>query len=452
MKVKRLKMQSFRGISDLTLDFDPTEPTVLMGINGSGKSSILDCLAICLSSCTIPAGILSANSLDSLKLLDYERLKGNTMMGLVFPQNEERFKQSFAEKDIRTSENQTSNEALLSFDSEDLTFLIQKFQGIPLEFKDVQGWEAIARRIYQQAQQSLDSKGQLNLPIAVYYRVNRAVSGVPLDVIDATDSAFNPFSQFISGGQANFDSFFKWFRSIEDLENEERRENAEYRNPQLEATRQAIYSLQPGFENLQVRRRSPVRMTVNKQGQELTINQLSEGEKTMLALAGDLARRLAIANPSLANPLQGEGIVLIDEIELHLHPQWQRGIVPKLTQTFPNCQFIITTHSPQVISDVKHDNIYILESTLTGIIASHPQYSFGRDTNQILEDLMDTSSRGGESEQIQTKIQHLYQLIALGSLDKARNLHDELANAVGRDEPKLVGARTAMKRREVLDR
>jgi predicted ATP-binding protein involved in virulence len=320
------------------------------------------------------------------------------------------------------------------------------------EVLSIQETIAIALRIYEQAQQSLDSKGQLNLPIAVYYRVNRAVSGVPLDVIDATDSAFNPFSQFISGGQANFDGFFKWFRSIEDLENEERRENAVYRNPQLEATRQAIYSLQPGFENLQVRRRSPVRMTVNKQGQELTINQLSEGEKTMLALAGDLARRLAIANPTLANPLQGEGIVLIDEIELHLHPQWQRGIVPKLTQTFPNCQFIITTHSPQVISDVKPNNIYILESTPTGIIASHPQYSFGRDTNQILEDLMDTSSRGGESEQIQTKIQHLYQLIALGSLDEARNLHEELANEVGRDEPELVGARTAMKRREVLDR
>jgi predicted ATP-binding protein involved in virulence len=451
MKVKRLKMQSFRGISDLTLDFDPKEPTVLMGINGSGKSSILDCLAICLSSCTIPASILSANSLSTQKLLDYNRLRDSTPSGWLYP-NDESFKHLFAEQNIKVGENQSFNRVLLSFDSDEALFSIHTFQGLPLEIKDVHGWDSIGRYIYEQARQSIASTGQLNLSIIAYYRVNRVVSGVPLDVIDATDSAFNPFSQFISGGQANFDSFFKWFRSIEDLENEERRENAEYRNPQLEATRQAIYSLQPGFENLQVRRRSPVRMTVNKQGQELTINQLSEGEKTMLALAGDLARRLAIANPTLANPLQGEGIVLIDEIELHLHPQWQRGIVPKLTQTFPNCQFIITTHSPQVISDVKHDNIYILESTPTGIIASHPQYSFGRDTNQILEDLMDTSSRGGESEQIQTKIQHLYQLIALGSLDKARNLHDELANEVGQDEPELVGARTAMKRREVLDR
>jgi predicted ATP-binding protein involved in virulence len=197
MKVKRLKMQSFRGISDLTLNFNPTEPTVLMGINGSGKSSILDCLAICLSSCTIPASILSANSLNTQKLLDYGQLNQTMFFSWTHP-SDDTFKQLLAEQNIKVGENQTSNEALLSFDSEDSTFSIQKFQGIPLEFKDVQGWEAIALRIYEQAQQSLDSKGQLNLPIAVYYRVNRAVSGVPLDVIDATDSAFNPFSQFIS--------------------------------------------------------------------------------------------------------------------------------------------------------------------------------------------------------------------------------------------------------------
>jgi predicted ATP-binding protein involved in virulence len=104
-------------------------------------------------------------------------------------------------------------------------------------------------------------------------------------------------------------------------------------------------------------------MTITKQGQELIINQLSDGEKCLLAMVGDLARRLAIANPSLPDPLQGSGVVLIDEIELHLHPKWQREIIPALTRTFPNCQFIVTTHSPQVISQVKPEGIYILERT-----------------------------------------------------------------------------------------
>jgi predicted ATP-binding protein involved in virulence len=134
-------------------------------------------------------------------------------------------------------------------------------------------------------------------------------------------------------------------------------------------------------------------MTVKKQGQELIVNQLSDGEKCSLAMVGDLARRLAITNPGLRNPLEGSAVVLIDEIELHLHPKWQREIIPALTRTFPNCQFIITTHSPQVISQVKPDGIYILEATPEGIVAKQPESSFGRDSNRILEDLMDVSER-----------------------------------------------------------
>jgi predicted ATP-binding protein involved in virulence len=86
---------------------------------------------------------------------------------------------------------------------------------------------------------------------------------------------------------------------------------------------------------------------------------LSDGEKCLLAMVGDLARRLAIANPDYPDALQGEAIVLIDEIELHLHPSWQRNIIPALKRTFPKCQFIITTHSPQVLSYIQPKNIYL---------------------------------------------------------------------------------------------
>jgi predicted ATP-binding protein involved in virulence len=96
-------------------------------------------------------------------------------------------------------------------------------------------------------------------------------------------------------------------------------------------------------------------------------------------MVGDLARRLAIANPGLKNPLYGFGVVLIDEIELHLHPKWQREIIPALTRTFPHCQFIVTTHSPQVVGEIKPQGIYILEKTENGIIVQRPQSSYGRD-------------------------------------------------------------------------
>jgi hypothetical protein len=188
-------------------------------------------------------------------------------------------------------------------------------------------------------------------------------------------------------------------------------------------------------------------MTVNKNTQELIIDQLSDGEKCLLAMVGDIARRLAIANPSLDDPLQGEGIVLIDEIELHLHPQWQHKIIPRLTETFPNCQFIVTTHSPQILSHVYPENIYILQSTPDGIIASNPESSYGRDSNQILEDYMGTPER---PQDIKDKILELFRLIDRNDFAGAKQLCQSIGSEIGFDEPELLRAGVVIKRKEIL--
>ncbi|NKB18786.1 MAG: AAA family ATPase [Pseudanabaena sp. CRU_2_10] len=180
-----------------------------------------------------------------------------------------------------------------------------------------------------------------------------------------------------------------------------------------------------------------------------SINQLSDGEKCLLAMVGDLARRLAIANPGLDNPLEGEGVVLIDEIELHLHPKWQRMIIPALVRTFPNCQFIVTTHSPQVLSEVQPNSIYILESTDRGVIAKRPTSSYGRDSNQILEDLMDVPER---PENVKEQLLEIFRLIDAGDLEGAKRLRQQIAEAIGADEPELVKASTSIRRREILNK
>ncbi|MFN4877986.1 MAG: AAA family ATPase, partial [Aphanizomenon sp.] len=202
----------------------------------------------------------------------------------------------------------------------------------------------------------------------------------------------------------------------------------------------------PNFNKLRVRR-SPLRMTLQKNGEELIVNQLSDGEKCLLAMVGDLARRLAIANPGLKNPLDGFGVVLIDEIELHLHPKWQREIIPALTRTFPHCQFIVTTHSPQVISQIKPQGIYILEKTNDGIIAKRPESSYGRDSNQILEDLMDVPERPQEIKQDLLK---LFRLIDEGNLEVAKELRKELAEIIGEDEAQFVKADILIRRKGLL--
>lgn len=116
-----------------------------------------------------------------------------------------------------------------------------------------------------------------------------------------------------------------------------------------------------------------------------------EGKSTILF--GDLARRMALANPSMPNPLEGEGVVLIDEIDLHMHPSWQRKVMGVLKKTFPNIQFIVTTHSPQVLGELNEDyNIFVLYHQDKCIVGRKYDSFIGWDSNVLLEEVMGTPS------------------------------------------------------------
>ncbi|MEH2077438.1 MAG: AAA family ATPase [Nostoc sp.] len=448
MKIKCLKMQSFRGIGDLTLEFDEKSPTALIGINGVGKSSILDCLAILLSQLirkiayaeSIKTNMIFINNLSyrSSNRDEYEKsIPGK-------PNIEER---SFREDDITNGHNETHNRIEVFLQSTEVSWFLTNSSKERSEDikKENEGLNTVAQDIYRQWK----SNSKFNLPLAVYYPVKRSVLGIDMEITETHSlKQIDAYDQALDGVQISFHRFFQWFRSLEDLENEERRDNPDFKTQQLEVVRQSIYSLIPGFSNLRVRR-SPLRMTVRKQGEELTVNQLSDGEKCLLAMVGDLARRLAIANPGLTEPLEGEGVVLIDEIELHLHPKWQREIIPALTRTFPNCQFIVTTHSPQVISQVQPEGIYILEKIDEGVVAKRPESSFGRDSNRILEDLMGVPAR---PQKIKESLLELFRLIDGGNLEGARQLRQQLANEIGADEPEFVKADVLIRRKEILNR
>ncbi|MEH2031743.1 MAG: AAA family ATPase [Nostoc sp.] len=461
MKVKRLKMQSFRGIGDLTLDFHEAEPTVFIGINGVGKSSIIDCLAILLSQLIgriasdqdkfTPANQSINISGSQINIQGYiygnvNLYSDNSSQSRYFGEQNSKIR-DFSEQDITNGCEETYNEIQVLLNSLSVNwFLKNTLKG---NSKNLNNYQHELKTVVEEIHNQWQTNPETNLPLAVYYRVNRAVIDISLDISkDYSFEQIDAYEQALNGIQISFSTFFQWFRTLEDLENEKRRDTSSYRSQQLEAARQAIYSLIPYFSNLRVRR-SPLRMTVQKQGQEFIINQLSDGEKCLLAMVGDLARRLAIANPSLPDPLQGSGVVLIDEIELHLHPKWQREIIPALTRTFPNCQFIVTTHSPQVISQVKPEGIYILEKTDEGVVAKRPESSFGRDSNRILEDLMGVPAR---PQEIKDRLHELFRLIDEGNLDGARQLSQEIADIIGQDEPELVKASVSIRRKEILKR
>ncbi|MEH2392932.1 MAG: AAA family ATPase [Nostoc sp.] len=456
MKVKRLKMQSFRGIGDLTLDFDETEPIVLIGINGVGKSSILDCLAILLSQIT---GSIQ-NSVDAIRSFNKQDISNggkDTHNEITVLLELREFTWSLTQIQNEVRKNLTSVLAklivtleLLGQQDESIKITLEEKLGQSFNDLTIQSHlPEELRVVVDELRSQIEANPKVNLPLAVYYPVNRAVLDIPLEIAEKYEfKQIDSYEQSLTGGKIDFKSFFEWFRNREDLENELRRDNLNYRDRQLESVRGAITSLQPEFSDLRVER-LPLRMTVIKRGQELIINQLSDGEKCLLAMVGDLARRLAIANPSLPDPLQGNGVVLIDEIELHLHPKWQREIIPALTRTFPNCQFIVTTHSPQVISQVKPEGIYILEKTDEGVVAKRPESSFGRDSNRILEDLMGVPER---PQEIKESLLELFRLIDAGNIEGARQLRQQLANEIGADEPEFVKADVLIRRKEILNR
>jgi predicted ATP-binding protein involved in virulence len=164
-------------------------------------------------------------------------------------------------------------------------------------------------------------------------------------------------------------------------------------------------------------------------------------------LVTDMARRLLLINENanVEKIQQSEGIVLIDEIELHLHPKWQRNIVPALTKTFPNIQFIITTHSPQVLSYVPNGSAFSIENG-----KAHPVNTYGRDNEWILETIMDDIARPKE---IQEQLDKLFDLIRTNEILKAKELRKEIASTIGEDEAELLKADILIQRksRTVLD-
>jgi predicted ATP-binding protein involved in virulence len=445
-QVKELQLRSFRGIDRLDLKFHP-KVSVFLGVNGVGKSTILDALSILFSR------IVALSQIPyQVAWKDNDVLRRNfqgSMLNSLYAQKQENPKvRRVIDIDLSNNSESSSISLKFLFNSHNLEWSYQRIRNLPIQVIPDE-WDQLGNFVAN-LQANLLENPRLNIPLIAYYSTHRVVTDIPLEIpVNPYMSQLDSYDGISGTTNAGFPEFFRWFRVVEDLENESRRDRSNYRDQQLSAVRKALPNFLEGFLDLRVRRSPTLRMTVTKGDRELLVNQLSDGEKCLLAMVGDIARRLSIANPGLDDPLQGEGVILIDELELHLHPKWQRGIIPKLTETFPNCQFIVATHSPQIISDVQPESIFILKSTDFGVIVEHPAHSFGRDSNQILEDLMGVSDR---PEAIKTKLQDLFELIENGELDQAKQVKNNLEHLMGLDEPEFAKADVLIRRREILGR
>ncbi len=413
MKVKKLILHDFRGIASMELQFQDSV-NVLIGANGAGKSAILDCLAIMLS-----------------RLVG--RIRSTKKTG--------RF---FSDYDITNGKNETRNRIDVEIDRQNISWMVTRSRK-GAKKQRISNFEQLSS-VVDKIHSDFESDKELDFPLAVFYPVNRAVLDIPLRIRQRHEfDQLSAYDQALTGARNDFRLFFEWYRNREDLENELRVDDADYRDKELEAVRGAITKLFPGSSDLRIRRK-PLRMVVEKLGTEIIVDQLSDGEKCQLALAGDLARRLAVANPSLSNPLKGKGIVLIDEIDLHLHPAWQRNVISVLTRTFPKCQFIVSTHSPQIVSEVKNESIFILTRSNGDVAALHPEGAYGLDANRILEDLMGVADR---PRSIKEAIAKLFRQIDDGEYEIARITLEDLNGLIGSD-PQLTRAGTLLRRKEIV--
>lgn len=418
LRVLRVELSAFRSVDRLTVAMSSYPSNVLVGPNGAGKTTLLDAVALLLSH--LEAGIRGTSSRPRA-LVDTDITNGmaSTRIGIT-----------------------------VEVGGHPVTWWLSHVrEGEPSPEEAREGLFSLNEEVANI--RTALAAGDIRLPVMVHYPVNRAVLDIPLPI--QKPHTFEPLEAYegaLAGGSSNFRLFFEWFRNREDLENETRIHDADHRDHQLEAVRRAIGGLLPEIASPRVQR-SPPGMLVTKGDWVLYVDQLSDGEKCLLAMAGDLARRLAMANPFADDPLQGGGVVLIDEIELHLYPRWQRRIVPALERAFPRCQFIVSTHSPAVLGHVDHEAVFILTPRATGVDVAHPDRSKGVDVSRILEDVLDTPARPEEYEQ---QLAEMHGRLDGGDVAAARALHEELAETLKADDPALVRADVLIRRREAARR
>jgi hypothetical protein len=149
-------------------------------------------------------------------------------------------------------------------------------------------------------------------------------------------------------------------------------------------------------------------------GVDVPLHQLSDGYRSVGGLVGDLVRRLTDAFPKSKDPFLTEGVVLIDEIDIHLHPRWQGTVVEALRDLFPNMQFIVTSHSPFVAQDMRPtDKLIVLEKQSRGVTAfDEPGHVNGWRADQILTSRLFglDGTRDDKVRQHERVVQHLVQV------------------------------------------
>ena len=430
MKLTNIKITNYRCFKEAEIDFDE-HITLIVGKNGAGKTAILDAVAV--SASTFFLGINGRGSRSILK--DDARYEFHDLNGTIDPQHQF----PVIIDSIGDCLGQQNVKWVRSLNSESGKTTIKDAGEITTIAKEVQN-------------QIMTGDKSLVLPLISYYGTGRLYAQKKEKRNIKSLTKFKRQVGYVDcmAAESNEKLMLNWFQiqTLKNLQNQQKTGVLE-KPVLLKTVEKAIcrsYEKISGYQNagiffdLDTHRLVLEFETADGNAQKFAMDEMSDGYKNTLSMIGDIAYRMAILNPTLGDQVleKTPGIVLIDEIDLHLHPQWQQTILSDLHAIFPKIQFIVSSHAPAVINSVPRDQIRILDN---GEIHLPAAQTYGRDANSILREVMKVSERPADVKQ---RLDLFYAYMDENNYEEANRILKGIEDIVGTTDPDIAAERTSL--------
>ncbi len=333
MNLHKIHIKNYRGFEDVEFELNP-HFNVFVGDNGAGKTSFLDACALAISPFL---AVFWENNINIENDIRIKMINGQPRPQLPFSID---------------SEGHLLN-ASISWYLKKTSHTVKYQSSGRLEF-------AGSRML-----ESSRNGEKINFPLLAYHGTGRLwTQHQPSEYTKQKEGVFSGYKNCLSA-KSDSKAFISWYKTYEDeVRKFDRPEDKVF----LQVLNDTITCFVEQWDNIaySFRRDELIGFYVNGDGEkkELSFNQLSDGYRNVIGMVADIAYRCIQLNPHLKENVikETEGIVLIDEIDLHLHPNWQRRIVNDLKNAFPKIQFIATTHSPFIIQSLKSEELINLDT------------------------------------------------------------------------------------------
>lgn len=418
MIVDKLVLKNFRKYESLELDFE-NRLSVIVGKNRSGKTSIMDAISFSLNS-FVSALLQKRTTIPCFDKSSVRYIQNNSMGTLeTYPC----FPLEVYTEGMVCTEKYGKDENLLIINNND----------------SEQKQSALGADILEQLKANVFSD---NLPLIAYYDISRNNREAMMrKEINTMPSRLNGYEDCLYA-PLNSGSMTEWIKKATyvGLQRQIKVPTLQSVLKALEKTVEILMSVEKVEAFYDVN--NDDLCVIDTVADKLTfMRSESAGFKTIVYIVLDIAYRMATLNPQLGDKVieETDGIVLIDEVDLHLHPEWQQKILGVLTTVFPKVQFIVTTHAPAIINSVKSESLIILEDDK----AYGPDGEvYGKDVNTIIMSVMDTTER---PEKIKNLFEEFYCLLDDEKFDDAKNKISEIENEIGSDDPELTSCKVKLK-------